>query len=104
MAASEAFTVRCEPEKTDASQVASCLAALGDLASHPHFTPSLAGPSPCSALPGFVLVLGLGFLTCPSAVRLAREAPKCDYGILWQNFRFNVDLNSNLCLFCVGVG
>ena len=30
--------------------------------------------------------------------------PKCDYGILWQNFRFNVDLNSNLCLFGVGVG
>ncbi|CAE7890743.1 unnamed protein product [Symbiodinium microadriaticum] len=66
MAASEAFTVRCEPEKTDASQVASCLAALG-----------------------FVLVLGLGFLTCPSAVRLAREAgsslkSELDHEELWR--------------------
>ncbi|OLQ01890.1 Ribonucleoside-diphosphate reductase large subunit [Symbiodinium microadriaticum] len=60
MAASEAFTVRCEPEKTDASQVAS-----------------------------FVLVLGLGFLTCPSAVRLAREAgsslkSELDHEELWR--------------------
>jgi len=60
MAASEAFTVRFETEKTDAGQVAS-----------------------------FVLVLGLGFLPCPSAIRLAREAgsalkSELDHEELWR--------------------